>query len=106
MPGHSRKVVPAAGKNDPVTAPPTTRTADRNSPAIRPNIGRTDCANLDQLIAKAKSQIANINHKSLLKNKLSVAIICLFCFQGWRGGHGRQGLQANPSLSLPRVSVT
>ena len=44
-------------------APPSTQPADRNSPAIRPNIGRTDSANLDQLIAKAKSQITRIRSK-------------------------------------------
>jgi len=44
--------------------------------------------------------------KLLLRNNLASAIICRFGFQGWRDGHGRHRAQANPSLSLPRMSVT
>ena len=43
--------------------------------------------------------------KSVFKNNLAVCIICVFRFQGWRDGHGRQGSQANPSVSLSRVSL-
>ena len=43
-------------------APSSTQPADRNSPAIRPNIGRI-LRDLDQLIAKAKSQIARFQGK-------------------------------------------
>jgi len=59
LPGDSQKALPTVGKNDPTMAP-SSMPADRNSPSIRPNIGRTD---LDQLIAKAKSQIVRINNK-------------------------------------------
>ena len=44
--------------------------------------------------------------KLLLRNNLASAIICLFDFQGWGDGHGRHRAQANPSLSLSRMSVT
>src|SRR5208283_3875924 len=63
LPGLSRRELRVVGKNDPTIAPSSPQPADRSGPAIRPNIGRTDCADLDQLIAKAKSQIAGIQSK-------------------------------------------
>ncbi len=62
LPGHSGRELPAVAKNNPTMAP-SSMSADRNSPSIRPNIGRIDCVTLDQLIAKAKSQIARFQGK-------------------------------------------
>jgi ABC-type proline/glycine betaine transport system ATPase subunit len=45
-----------------------------------------------------------VEAKSLFKNNLAVCTICVFRFQGWRDGHGRQGAQANPSVSLSWMS--
>jgi hypothetical protein len=44
--------------------------------------------------------------KLLLRNNLAIGIICLFRFHGWGDGHGRPRAQANPPLSVPRMSVT
>ena len=59
LPGHNHKASPAVGKNNPAIVPPNTQLADRSSPGIRPNIERMGSANLDQPIAKAKSQMAH-----------------------------------------------
>ena len=64
LPGDSPKEMPALGKNNPVIALPSPQPADRNGPVIRPNIGQMDCTSLDQLVAKAKSQIARISPRS------------------------------------------
>jgi len=52
--------VTVVGGNDPATAAPTTQPADCNLPAIRPNIGRMDCANLDHLITNTAVKGADI----------------------------------------------
>ena len=63
LPGHGQKGAASSRQDNPTMARPSTQPVDRNRPAIRPNIGRTDCADLDQLIVKAKSQIARINKR-------------------------------------------
>jgi hypothetical protein len=46
------------------------------------------------------------DHKQLLRNNLSIAIICLRRFQGGGDGHGRHSAKANPSVSLSSMPVT
>jgi hypothetical protein len=42
----------------------------------------------------------------LLRNNLSIAIICLHRFQGGGEGHGRHSAKANPSVLLSSMPVT
>jgi hypothetical protein len=55
-----RKNVMVVSGSDPATASRTTQPADCNSPAIRPNIGRMDCANLDHLITSTAVKGADV----------------------------------------------
>lgn len=60
LPGNDPKALHAPRKDNPTVVPTRTKTTDRSSPSIRPNIGRTNSVGLDDLIAKAKNQIARI----------------------------------------------
>ncbi len=62
LPGNNPEGLRTSVKRKPTTAP-VKQAANRKSPSIRPNIGRMEGSNLDHLIDKAKSQVADIARK-------------------------------------------
>jgi hypothetical protein len=75
-------------------------------------IGKMECMSpvfvdaVTRILDSSVPVLATIAAKLLLRNNLAVGIICLFRCPGWGDGHGRPSAQANPSLSVSRMSFT